>query len=1352
MRVILLIAITILNIPFLYSQERGQLFTRNYTPKEYNASTQNWAIVQDKRGVMYFANQGVLEFDGEKWREIPIKNNSSVRSLSIDSLGVIYVGAVGEFGYLSPDNNGKLQYISLLNLVDSTYKQFSDVWCTRSTKSGTYFLTNNFLFCYDGTEIKVLHKTAKYFYLSMNVNNILYVQEIGAGLKRIVNDSLQLIPKGNFFVNSKIFTILPYEKNKLLIGTRNKGLFIYSSENNKTEIIPFKNLSKVANNTNQFILKNKLYGGIKLHNNFALATLKNGVIIINKNGDILKTINKESSIQNDAVYALLNDRNDNLWLGLDNGISHVEINSPFVYWNSKNNLEGTIIDIIRFKGRLYVATGSGIYFLDKNNSSTINQFIKVKGIDEQSWSFLKFKINSKKILLAATSYGVYKIVDGKAKKIIDNIQAYKLYNSKLTPERVFVGIKGGLISIYWNKKSKSWTVESKIEIKNFEVRGIVEDKNKNLWAEVPYKGVYKIKFNKNNFELKLYNKLNGLPSVREVKIYNFHNNLLFATDSGVYRFNYKKNIFYPDKIFNNINISRTNRVNSFAEDKNGNVWINGSRVLIKQGNNHFKIDTIPFKRFTQSNSEAIFIDTNNIVWIGGSEGLYRYNPKYVKNYFKPYYTLIRKVKNSDSTIFYGSNFITSKNQKRYICLKQNDKQIPNLLYRPEYSGMIFEYAAPFYENGVATKYSYYLKGFDKEWSSWSYETKKEYTFLHEGEYTFMVKAKNIYDIESKPASYKFVIQPPWYRTYYAYLLYLIISVLIIRFFVFINTKLLLAKNRKLEETVAERTSEILQQKEEILTQSDNIKKAYENISIQNIELEQQKEEILAQSEQLLSKNIELEKLTVVARETDNAIAVFDKTGNIEWINEGFTGMYGYTLEQLINEKGRSIISHSVNPKIKDIIRSCIDNKETAIYEYSTTTKSNDGLWIQTTLTPIFDDNDEVINFIAIDSNITKIKDAENEIIFQKEEIEKKSKQLEKLSIVARETNNAIVIMDDKGNFEWVNESFMRMYGYTLQQFIKEKGGNIVAASYNKDIKNLTNKWLGKKEPISYQALNVTKSGEKIWAQTTLTPIVDDNGKVIKIVSIDSDITKLKQAEEQIQKQRDELQKANITKDKFFSIIAHDLRSPFATFVSLTNVVYQSFDNFTHDKLKSIAFDLHNSAEKTFNLLENLLDWSRSQKGEIQFRPKKNDINSLINENIELFQNLSNKKNISLFANTPKNTFAFYDEDMIQTVIRNLISNALKFTHSGGKINIKVSDFDDKVEISVSDTGIGIEEDDLINIFRIDYHHTTLGTEDEKGTGLGLILCKEFVEKNNGTISVESQIGKGSTFVFTLPKK
>ena len=537
-------------------------------------------------------------------------------------------------------------------------------------------------------------------------------------------------------------------------------------------------------------------------------------------------------------------------------------------------------------------------------------------------------------------------------------------------------------------------------------------------------------------------------------------------------------------------------------------------------------------------------------------------------------------------------------------------------------------------------------------------------------------------------------------------------------------------------------------KEEILAQTENLKKAYENISLQNTELEQQKEEILAQSEQLKNKNIELEKLSVVARETDNAIAVFDKNGDIEWLNDGFTKMYGYTLEQLIKKKGTNIVSHSINPKIKEVIQSCIDNKKTAIYQKFAMTKNDKGLWIQTTLTPIFEE-DEVINFIAIDSDITKIKDAENEIIFQKEEIEKKSRELEKLSIVARETNNAIVIMDSKGNFEWVNESFTRMYGYTLRQFISEKGGNLLSASYNKDIKTLINNWLGLKEPISYQALNLTKSGEKIWAQTTLTPIIDDKGNISKIVLIDSNISKLKQAEKQIRKKKDELQKANITKDKFFSILAHDLRSPFNSILGLSNILKQKHKNMDVDKRDKIIQAIYESSNNNYTLLNNLLEWSRSQRGKISFIPESLIINELVEKTKDLHASVADSKGIKIIIDLEPITINA-DKNMIETVLRNLISNSIKYSNYGDIIHVKFSKSNFETRISVSDTGIGINEIDRQRLFEIGNNFQIEGTAGEKGTGLGLIICKEFIDMHHGKIWADSEPGKGSTFHFTIP--
>lgn len=179
--------------------------------------------------------------------------------------------------------------------------------------------------------------------------------------------------------------------------------------------------------------------------------------------------------------------------------------------------------------------------------------------------------------------------------------------------------------------------------------------------------------------------------------------------------------------------------------------------------------------------------------------------------------------------------------------------------------------------------------------------------------------------------------------------------------------------------------------------------------------------------------------------------------------------------------------------------------------------------------------------------------------------------------------------------------------------------------------------------------------------------------------------------------------------------------------------------------------MNKSAKNIFELLENLLEWSRSQTNKIENNPQKFDISVILKNNVELLAEIASNKGVELSMNSTENIFAYADVNMITTVIRNLTSNAIKFTPGGKKILLSAEKIDDKIEVSVSDNGIGISEKDQEKLFRLDVQHTTLGTSNEKGTGLGLILCKEFVEKNSGEIWVESEPGKGSSFRFTIPQ-
>jgi signal transduction histidine kinase len=238
----------------------------------------------------------------------------------------------------------------------------------------------------------------------------------------------------------------------------------------------------------------------------------------------------------------------------------------------------------------------------------------------------------------------------------------------------------------------------------------------------------------------------------------------------------------------------------------------------------------------------------------------------------------------------------------------------------------------------------------------------------------------------------------------------------------------------------------------------------------------------------------------------------------------------------------------------------------------------------------------------------------------------------------------------------------------------------------------------------------------------------------------------------IEAQKEELAENIKLKDKFFSIIAHDLRSPFSGIMGLTDLMANDIESMTMDEIKMIADSLNKASNKTFQLLNELLDWARLQTGSVPFFPKVQNLTELINSVIILHRPVAKNKNVTIENISGNDIFAFFDFSLISTVIRNLISNAIKYSNEKGIITITAKQVNDEVIVCFNDTGIGISNDNKIKLFKIDNHISTIGTANETGTGLGLILCKEIIEKHNGKIWLESTQGVGSTFYFSLPTK
>lgn len=308
--------------------------------------------------------------------------------------------------------------------------------------------------------------------------------------------------------------------------------------------------------------------------------------------------------------------------------------------------------------------------------------------------------------------------------------------------------------------------------------------------------------------------------------------------------------------------------------------------------------------------------------------------------------------------------------------------------------------------------------------------------------------------------------------------------------------------------------------------------------------------------------------------------------------------------------------------------------------------------------------------------------------------------------------------------------------------------------------------------------NIHKEGRTVILETSGVPVFSIEGDFKGYRGIDRDVTERELAEQELKRKTDELQRnkgmleeknnelsqlnsrleesknelreLNFSKDKFFSILAHDLRSPFNSLLAFSKLLSEEYDSLTNEEKKKFIANINDSTSNLYHLVENLLEWSRIQTGKLQSEPEELDLKEFAAGIIYTLIGNAMNKNIEIVNDVEPDTFVRADERMLNSVLQNLVSNAIKFTKQDGKITVTSRKAGGMVEISVKDTGVGIKENDLKKLFRIDVQHSTNGTANERGTGLGLILCKELVMKCGGDISVESELAVGTTFTFTLP--
>jgi PAS domain S-box-containing protein len=506
----------------------------------------------------------------------------------------------------------------------------------------------------------------------------------------------------------------------------------------------------------------------------------------------------------------------------------------------------------------------------------------------------------------------------------------------------------------------------------------------------------------------------------------------------------------------------------------------------------------------------------------------------------------------------------------------------------------------------------------------------------------------------------------------------------------------------------------------------------------NKEITKQKEELIKTLEELSKSEAKYRNLIEYS---PTGIIYLDKKGNILELNNKILEILGSPNE----EETRKINCLNYPPLVQiglsDAILKSIESGKMVFNETQYKSKWGKRIYVRYYVTPILNRRNNVSGLIINVEDVTLSKEFEKSKILTEQ----------KYRILVENSLQAMLIIQG-GKLIFANSRMEELSQYKFKELADLQDDwlklLIHPEDYERVFYNIKNALEKKKIPSRNEYKYIRKDGVVRWMES-LGSIVNYDGKpAILVVAID--VTERKEAESILIDSEKQLRKANAMKDKFFSIIAHDLKNPFNAILGFSNLLFEAYDNFDDTQRKTFIKNICDASGSTFKLLQNLLEWSRTQTGKIEINPEKVDINIAVQENIAVLKSAAEGKKIKIRTKIPQNTFVFADDNMVKAVIRNLLSNAIKFTGTGGSVEISTLNSGSEIEVSITDNGLGIEPENLPRLFRIDDQFKTKGTHDEQGSGLGLILCKEFVEMNGGKIWVESKSGKGSSFKFTLP--
>ncbi|QES87688.1 helix-turn-helix and ligand-binding sensor domain-containing protein [Rhizosphaericola mali] len=749
----------------------------HFTKEEYRGGSQNWGIAQDKMGRIYFANNdGLLSFDGRNWELHPLPNQTIIRSIFIGKDDKIYIGSQEELGYFYPNKQGKLVYTSLKNKIPKEKQSdFADVWRIESVGNSIFFMSNRQIFKYEKDKIEAF-SSENWSFLGA-VNNKMFAYNDNIGLLYYDNNHWNTyIPNAQFPAHIQMTGILPINEETLLICTLTNGLFSVSNG----KMSPFKN-----EHINE-ITKQNIYKILPISKDkIAIITNFSGCYIINYQGKILTQYNRTRGLQNNNILSSFVDKSQNLWLGLDNGIDLIETRNP-----NKNiipdfiNMQAGNISCF-YQGHMFLGNSSGLYEFDSQSQS----YSLIKGTEGPILGLNVIQNH----LLIGTVKSAFSYDNHVLKKL--NQRPTGFWNFTLIPNTNII-VCGTFNGLHFFKISDKEILElSKEAI--FESARYVGVVNHSIFAMHPYKGLYITKLDSNFTPIStIHIQDSKLISSNQNHLFQYDSTVILSSNKGSFIWNMGKNSFEKwtntSSTFSKLNFS-------FLQlDSLKNIWfINNKKIgVLPKINNSNIVWFNEFQgRIQNEENQNISIVNQNKAVITGDHGFYYVNPDVAEM-------------QQDAGQFYFSKIAIQKNEKLDSILfgGYSDLQPATQSIKHDFNSITFAYQLIHFNKLLKIKYSYYLEGYDRSWSTWSERTEKSYTQLPKGKYIFKVKAENELTGKIQEISYAFSILPPWYETWWFYTFcFLVLVIAIVQFSRFQHHRYLNIQRKKLESQEKEFT-------------------------------------------------------------------------------------------------------------------------------------------------------------------------------------------------------------------------------------------------------------------------------------------------------------------------------------------------------------------------------------------------------------------------------------------------------------------------------------------------------------------------------------------------------------------